>query len=101
MFTNEHKTGIKGTVLTQSINSVDLSKNELQNVGSLKRNVADNSNNFPNKICCSENKELHKQHINACVMSINNNTFYGLPQTVKQLFSRIRGIDTLYSKYFH
>lgn len=82
------------TYVTEGINSVHLLKNKQQDVKFLKRYSVNYSNIIPNKICCLDN-ELKEQNININT-SLNNNTFYGLSNKIKELFLKIRGINTLY-----
>ncbi|CAK9804907.1 Helicase POLQ-like [Anthophora plagiata] len=82
------------TPLTEITDS--MSKNEQQNNKSLKRNLDGHSNAILSKVCCSgdkikeQNTKIH--HTN----STNNDTFYGLPKKVQELFLKIRDIKTLY-----
>lgn len=88
------------TLPTEIISSVHVTNNEQQNIKSLKRNSVDYSNAIPHKIC-HLNDKMTKQSTNIHrKSSINNDTFYGLPNKAKELFLRIRGISTLYRKYF-
>ncbi|XP_033349489.1 helicase POLQ-like [Bombus vosnesenskii] len=87
---------LEETLPTEIIGSVHTSNNEQQNVKSLKRNSIDYSNDIPHKIC-HLNDKIIKQNTNIHhKSSINNDTFYGLPNKAKELFLRIRGISTLY-----
>lgn len=79
------------------MNSIHLLKNKQQDVKFLKRYSVNYSNIIPNKICCLDN-ELKEQNININT-SLNNDTFYGLSNKIKELFLKIRGINTLYRKY--
>ncbi|XP_050493111.1 helicase POLQ-like isoform X1 [Bombus huntii] len=87
---------LEETLPTEIIGSVHTPNNEQQNVKSLKRNSIDYSNDIPHKIC-HLNDKIIKQNTNIHhKSSINNDTFYGLPNKAKELFLRIRGISTLY-----
>ncbi|XP_068988082.1 helicase POLQ-like [Bombus flavifrons] len=87
---------LEETLPTEIIGSVHTPNNEQQNVKSLKRNSIDYSNAIPHKIC-HLNDKIIKQNTNIHhKSSINNDTFYGLPNKAKELFLRIRGISTLY-----
>lgn len=88
------------TDLMQIIDAMYMSGSNPKNANSLKRKTADCTNNIPNKTCRSNDNGVNKQCINMHNHSIKNCTFYGLPDTVKQLFLQVRGIDTLYGKYF-
>lgn len=80
------------------MNSIHLLKNKQQDVKFLKRYSVNYSNIIPNKICCLDN-ELKEQNININTSLINNDTFYGLSNKTKELFLKIKGINTLYRKY--
>lgn len=71
----------------------ETSLTEQQSPKSVKRSVAGDGIFIPNKIYCPDDK-TNKQ-------STNNNTFYGLPNRVKELFRKIRNISTLYRKYLN
>ncbi|XP_050575371.1 helicase POLQ-like isoform X2 [Bombus affinis] len=87
---------LEETLPTEIISSVHVTNNEQQNIKSLKRNSIDYSNAIPHKIC-HLNDKMTKQSTNIHrKSSINNDTFYGLPNKAKELFLRIRGISTLY-----
>lgn len=81
------------------MNSIHLLKNKQQDVKFLKRysDTVNYNNIIPNKICCLDN-ELKEQNININT-NLNNDTFYGLSNKIKELFLKIRGINTLYRKY--
>ncbi|CAK9809984.1 Helicase POLQ-like [Anthophora quadrimaculata] len=73
-----------------------MSKNEQQNNKSLKRNLDGHSNAILSKVCCSNDK-IKQQNIKIHhTNSTNNDTFYGLPKKVQELFSKIRDIKTFY-----
>ncbi|CAL7945074.1 unnamed protein product [Xylocopa violacea] len=81
---------------TEILDPIHLPKNNQKNVKFLKRNVVDNSNDIQNKIYCLH-EEVDKRNVDVHrTSSIDNNTFYGLPNTVRKLFLEIRGINVLY-----
>ncbi|XP_061931994.1 helicase POLQ-like isoform X2 [Apis cerana] len=84
------------THVTEGMNSIHLLKNKQQDVKFLKRysDTVNYNNIIPNKICCLDN-ELKEQNININT-NLNNDTFYGLSNKIKELFLKIRGINTLY-----
>ncbi|XP_076767042.1 mutagen-sensitive 301 [Xylocopa sonorina] len=82
--------------LTEILDPIYLSKDNQKDVNILKRNLGDNSNDVPNKIFCLD-KEIEKQNIDIRRASlVHNDRFYGLPNTVRELFLEIRGINVLY-----
>ncbi|KOC69610.1 Helicase POLQ-like [Habropoda laboriosa] len=82
--------------LTEITDSMYLSKNEQQNNKSLKRNLVGQSNDILNKVYCSNDK-INQQNIKIHhTNSTSNDTFYGLPKKVQDLFFQVRGIETLY-----
>ncbi|XP_060824355.1 helicase POLQ-like isoform X2 [Bombus pascuorum] len=87
---------LEETLPTEIIGSVHVPNNEQQNFKSLKRNSIDYSNAIPHKICHLDDKIIKQSTNIHHKSSINNDTFYGLPNKVKELFLRIRGISTLY-----
>ncbi|XP_076249291.1 mutagen-sensitive 301 [Calliopsis andreniformis] len=91
----DSKNHINKTTLTQDIHSLYLSENG-QNEFSLKRNLIDHTHNIPRKTCRISEKELNGQQRSTSITPIDNYTFYGLPNKVKEIFSKVRGIDTLY-----
>ncbi|XP_071878783.1 mutagen-sensitive 301 [Bombus fervidus] len=87
---------LEETIPTEFIGSVHVPNNEQQNIKSLKRNSIDYSNAIPHKICHLDDKVIKQSTNIHHKSSINNDTFYGLPNKAKELFLRIRGISTLY-----
>ncbi|XP_053995250.1 helicase POLQ-like isoform X1 [Hylaeus anthracinus] len=87
----------KETGLMQCLDSMHLSRNKQQNVNSLKRSVVDYNNDIPNKIYHSEDKKASELYTRTySIASTKHCTFYGLPDRVKNIFLRIRGIEKLY-----
>lgn len=66
------------------------SKNQQQSVNSIKRNSFHPINIVSNKILRLDCDKIQDSH------SLNAGTFYGLPNKVKELYLRIRGISTFY-----
>nr|XP_012145725.1 PREDICTED: helicase POLQ-like isoform X2 [Megachile rotundata] len=78
------------------VENVDVSRKEHHHVNS-KRSLNEYNNVIPSKIHYSNDKKINKRNSNLYhSTSIKDDRFYGLPSAVKQLFSQIRGIDTLY-----
>lgn len=78
-----------------------MSKNEQQNIKLIKRNSDSCSSIIPRKVCCLDNQNIEQGTSIHCKNLVNNDTFYGLPNKVKELFLQIRGINSLYRKYFN
>ncbi|XP_034193308.2 mutagen-sensitive 301 [Osmia lignaria lignaria] len=77
--------------------NIHTSNKEHQNVKLLKRNLIQYNNVIPSKVHCSNDKKINRWSIDTNhSTSIKDDTFYGLSNTVKKLFSQIRGINTLY-----
>lgn len=87
---------LEETLPTEIVGSVHVPNNEQQNVKSSKRNSIDYSNAIPHKICHLDDKIIKQSTNIHPKSSINNDTFYGLPNKAKELFLQIRGISTLY-----
>lgn len=78
-------------------------KNEQQNINKkklIKRNSDSCSSTIQHKVCCLDNQIIKQGTSIHCKNSVNNDTFYGLPNKAKELFLQIRGINSLYRKYF-
>ena len=65
----------------------------------MKRNSDSCSNIIQHKVCCLDN-QIIKQGTSIHCKNLVNDTFYGLPNKAKELFLQIRGINSLYGKYF-
>ncbi|XP_031836797.1 mutagen-sensitive 301 [Nomia melanderi] len=95
--TSQYENHFEETFFTTDVHYMCASPNEQKDTNVLKRNVFDYKSGIPNKIHCSEKKEIKKQYSDTLNTSSKENcTFYGLPNSVKDLFLRIRGINKLY-----
>nr|XP_033323722.1 helicase POLQ-like [Megalopta genalis] len=72
---------IEETVSNDIMNSTCVSHDKWKDKNLLKRQTIGDNNNIPNKIRCKLKKD---------------STFYGLPDPVKDLFLKMRGIDKVY-----
>ncbi|XP_076295876.1 helicase POLQ-like [Lasioglossum baleicum] len=78
--TPKYENRIKETVSSGSLHSICVSSNKREGTNILKRHSIGNDNNTPNKIHCSE----------------EDSTFYGLPDAVRDLILKIKGINKIY-----
>ncbi|XP_043520738.1 helicase POLQ-like [Frieseomelitta varia] len=97
--TQKYENCFEKTISTEIVESMHMLTNEQQNIKSdklIKRNSDSCSSTIQHKVCCLDNQIIKQGTSIHCKNLINNDTFYGLPNKVKELFLQIRGINSLY-----
>ncbi|KOX69175.1 Helicase POLQ-like [Melipona quadrifasciata] len=94
--TQRYENCFEKTISTEIVDSMHMPKNEQQNIKLIKRNSDNCSSTVQHKICCLDNQIIKQGTSIHSKNSVNNDTFYGLPNKVKELFLQIRSINSLY-----